>query len=82
MAGGAAPANLATGMVLVFAHTNSFRPSEAQYSASHVVRLPVASGDTKKLIAEGAECEIWGSAEDPANDGMKVAEPLATSVCA
>jgi DNA polymerase V len=31
--------------------TNSFKPTERQYSASKAVRLPVATADTGKLIA-------------------------------
>lgn len=42
--------HLAAGSVLVFIHTNPFKHSERPYSASEVVRLPVASSDTAKLI--------------------------------
>lgn len=42
--------NLAAGSIMVFAHTNPFKATERQYSASDVVRLGVASSDTAKLI--------------------------------
>lgn len=42
---------LAANAVLVFVHTNPFKPTERQYSASQVVTLPVASADTGKLVA-------------------------------
>ena len=41
---------LATANLVVFVETNRFKPSDAQYAASHTVRLPVASADTGKLI--------------------------------
>jgi DNA polymerase V len=43
--------NLATASIAVWVQTNSFKPNEKQYSASKAVRLPVATGDTGKLIA-------------------------------
>lgn len=49
--------HLAAGSVLVFMHTNPFRPTERQYSGSDVVRLPVASSDTSKLI-HAAFCAV------------------------
>ena len=49
--------NLAAGTVLVFVHTNPFKTTERQYSASDVVRLPVASADTSKLI-HAAFCAV------------------------
>ncbi len=42
--------NLATAEVVVFVHTNRFKASDEQYSASHLVRLSVATADTSKLI--------------------------------
>jgi DNA polymerase V len=42
---------LAAGRIVVFAHTNHFRPEEAQYHGMQPVRLPVATADTGKLIA-------------------------------
>jgi DNA polymerase V len=42
--------NLATAEVVVFVHTSRFKASDEQYSASHLVRLPVATADTGKLI--------------------------------
>lgn len=42
--------HLAAPALLVFIHTNTFRLSEPQYSASQVVTLPVATSDTSKLI--------------------------------
>lgn len=47
--------HLAAGTVMVFAHTNPFKPTERQYSASDVVRLGVASSDTAKLIHAGVQ---------------------------
>ena len=35
----------------VWSQTNSFKPTERQYSASKAARLPVATADTGKLIA-------------------------------
>ena len=43
--------NLATASLAVWVQTNSFKPTERQYSASKAVRLPVATADTGKLIA-------------------------------
>jgi DNA polymerase V len=37
--------------LLVWVQTNSFKPTERQYSASKAVRLPVVTTDTGKLIA-------------------------------
>lgn len=42
--------DLVAGSVMVFIHTNAFRPTERQHSASEVVKLPVASSDSAKLI--------------------------------
>src|SRR4051812_43996641 len=41
---------LAAGRIVVFAHTNRFRPDEPQYDAVQGVSLPVATADTGKLI--------------------------------
>ena len=43
--------NLATASLAVWVQTNSFKPTERQYSASRAVRLPLATADTGKLIA-------------------------------
>src|SRR5271170_7444744 len=43
--------NLATASIAVWVETNSFKPTDRQYSASKAVRLPVATADTGKLIA-------------------------------
>jgi DNA polymerase V len=40
---------LATAHLMVFIHTNRFKPQERQYEASQVVQLPVATSDTGKL---------------------------------
>jgi DNA polymerase V len=37
---------LATGRIVVFAHTNHFRPEDPQYHGMQPVRLPVATADT------------------------------------
>jgi DNA polymerase V len=42
---------LAANRITVFAHTNRFKPEDAQYAAQQPVTLPVASADTGKLIA-------------------------------
>ena len=43
--------NLATASLAVWIETNSFKPTERQYSASKAVRLPMATADSGKLIA-------------------------------
>ena len=43
--------NLATANIAVWIETNSFKPTDRQYSASKSIRLPVATADTGKLIA-------------------------------
>jgi DNA polymerase V len=43
--------NLATANIAVWVETNSFKPTDRQYSASKSVSLPVATADTGKLIA-------------------------------
>ena len=47
--------NLATANIAVWVETNSFKPTDRQYSASKSVRLPVATADTGKLIAAAAK---------------------------
>jgi DNA polymerase V len=42
---------LAANRVVVFAHTNRFRPDDPQYGAERTVSLPVATADTGRLIA-------------------------------
>ena len=42
--------NLAAGRVVVFIHTNRFRPQDRQYMAERTVRLPIASADTARII--------------------------------
>lgn len=53
--------NLATARVLVFVETNGFRPQDAQYQASKLIELPVATADTGKLInaAQRAIAGVW-----------------------
>ncbi|MGH6714374.1 MAG: Y-family DNA polymerase [Bradyrhizobium sp.] len=53
--------NLATAKVMVFLETNGFRPQDAQYQASKLIELPVASADTGKLIAaaQRALSVVW-----------------------
>jgi DNA polymerase V len=41
---------LATTGVVVFLHTNRFRPDLPQYSPSRLIRLPVASADTARIL--------------------------------
>lgn len=41
---------LAANRLMVFAHTNRFRPQDAQYDAVQAVVLPVATADTARLI--------------------------------
>lgn len=42
--------SLAANRLMVFAHTNHFRPQDAQYDAVRHVAFPVATADTAKLI--------------------------------
>ena len=42
--------NLAVGRLMVFVQTNVFRPQDAQYSREQMVRLPVATADTGKIV--------------------------------
>ena len=42
---------LAAGRIVIFAHTNHFRPEDPQYHGMQPVKLPVATADTGKLIA-------------------------------
>ena len=53
--------NLATASVVVFVHTNQFKPSAPQYYGTREVELPVASADTTKLIgaAMRALSAVW-----------------------
>jgi DNA polymerase V len=43
--------HLASPALIVFLETNGFRPQDAQYHASKLIQLPVASADTGKLVA-------------------------------
>jgi DNA polymerase V len=54
---------LAAGRIVVFAHTNHFRPEDPQYHGMQPVRLPVATADTGKLIA--AACRGLGALYRP-----------------
>src|SRR4051794_22979278 len=54
---------LAAGRIMVFAHTNHFRPEDPQYHGMQPVRLPVATADTGKLIA--AACRGLGALYRP-----------------
>jgi len=42
---------LAAGRMIVFLHTNRFRPQDAQYDGVQPVTLPVATADTGRLLA-------------------------------
>ena len=42
---------LAANRIVVFAHTNRFRPDDPQYGAERTVSLPVATADSGRLIA-------------------------------
>ena len=55
--------HLATASLVVFVETNGFRPQDAQYQASKLVQLPVATADTAILIttAMRAVSVIWRS---------------------
>lgn len=52
---------LATAKILVFLETNGFRPQDAQFQASKLIELPVASADTGKMIsgAQRALAAVW-----------------------
>jgi DNA polymerase V len=53
--------NLAAGRLMVFVQTNPFRPQDAQYARERMVALPVATGDTGKIIgaAQRGLAAIW-----------------------
>jgi DNA polymerase V len=53
--------HLATAALIVFLETNGVRPQDAQYHASKLIHIPVASADTGKLIAAAlrALSVIW-----------------------
>jgi DNA polymerase V len=53
--------NLATAHLMVFVETNRFKPEDAQHYAARPVRLPVATGDSAKLIgaALAGLAAIW-----------------------
>jgi DNA polymerase V len=42
--------NLAVGRLMVFVQTNVFRSQDGQYSREQMVRLPVATADTSKIV--------------------------------
>src|SRR3546814_2966626 len=42
---------LVTAQIVVFIHTNRFRPQDAPYHATQAISLPVATADTGKLIS-------------------------------
>ena len=52
---------LAASILRVFVWTNPFKPEEKQYSASHAVKLPVATADTARLLkaAKHGVNRIW-----------------------
>lgn len=52
---------LATSLLTVFVMTNPFKPLEPQHSASHAVRLPVATADTARLLraAKYGVGKVW-----------------------
>ena len=53
--------NLATARLVVFVHTNAFRPQDRQYAAEQAIQLPVASSDTGRLNAAAMRAldAIW-----------------------
>lgn len=52
---------LATSVLTVFVMTNSFKPQEPQYNASHAVNIPIATADTARLLhaARYATQKLW-----------------------
>src|SRR3546814_3857427 len=54
---------LVTDQIVVFIHTNRFRPQDAPYHATQAISLPVATADTGKLISAGRRAldAIWRS---------------------
>jgi hypothetical protein len=55
--------DLAATRLMVFAHTNRFRPEDPQYYAAQPVTLPVATSDTGRLI--GAALRALGAIYRP-----------------
>ena len=53
--------SLAASVLTVFVMTNPFKPQEPQHSASHAVRLPVATADTVRLLraARHGVGKVW-----------------------
>src|SRR3546814_11460471 len=54
---------LVTAQIVVFIHTNRFRPQDAPYHATQAISLPVATAATGKLISAGRRAldAIWRS---------------------
>jgi len=52
---------LCASVLTVFVRTNPFKTQEMQYSASHAVRLPVATADTSRLLAAARQAmrRLW-----------------------
>ncbi len=73
--------SLAAGRLTVFVMTNPFRPQDAQYSREQVVRLPVATADTGKLIAaaERGLAAIWRNGFRYKKAGVMLLELTAAS---
>lgn len=73
---------LCASVLRVYVMTNPFKPQEQQYSASHAVRLPVASADTAMLLAAAMHgvAHIWRSGYRYKKAGVELLEicPAAT----
>ncbi len=67
---------LCASVLSVFVRTNPFKPQEMQYSASHAVRLPVATADTSRLLlaAKQAMRRLWRDGYRYAKAGVELHE--------
>lgn len=74
--------NLCVSVVTVFVRTNPFKKDALQYSASHSIRLPVASADTSRLIvaAKLALHRIWRDGYRYAKAGVELHELVQMAV--
>src|SRR3546814_13561931 len=64
--------DLVTAQIVVFIHTNRFRPQDAPYHATQAISLPVATADTGKLIP--AEMQALGAIWRSGNRYKKAGE--------
>lgn len=67
---------LCASVLRVYVMTNPFKPAEIQYTASHAVRLPVASADTAVLLAAAMHgvAHLWRSGYRYKKAGVELLE--------